>query len=89
MMNPPLTLQQMVECYAIFDQTVGCRLCSKAWWAENATDVLTHFHERSCPLWGRDDVYDMWSKMPTEWHGEQDVLEREGRHWISKLKQHP
>ena len=40
----------------VADQTIACRKCGNAWWAENNTDDPTLFHESTCPLFGRRDV---------------------------------
>ncbi len=53
-----LTFEEMVNSLSIWDQTIGCDHCFKAWWAENATERIEDFHDIRCPLRGRRDVHE-------------------------------
>lgn len=70
-MSPPLpdmrrvmTFEEMVGALDFCDQTVGCNNCGLAWWAENATEDPTLFHDKECPLYGRRDVAEHWFNVP-------------------------
>ena len=51
-----MTLDEMVESLAIWDQAIGCNNCGEAWWGDNYTEDPTLFHAVDCPLYGRRDV---------------------------------
>ncbi len=51
-----MTFEEMVAAVDIWDQTIGCDNCGKAWWAENATEDPTMFHRNGCPVKGNRTV---------------------------------
>jgi hypothetical protein len=64
-----MTFQEMVDAHTVWDQTIGCDNCGKAWWAEDATPDVTMFHRAGCPAKGRRDVaVEVWNV---------DLIERE------------
>ncbi len=56
MTKPVPTAEELSTFLDVWDQTIGCSDCQKAWWAENYTDDPTLFHTTECPLYGRRDV---------------------------------
>lgn len=56
--------KKLSEHMDVWDQTIGCNNCNRAWWAENNTDDPTLFHEPDCELFGRRDVADYWFNLP-------------------------
>ncbi len=58
--------EKLAERLDIFDQTIGCERCGRAWWAENATRFVTQFHADDCPLKGRADVHAIWGQTSEE-----------------------
>jgi hypothetical protein len=57
---PTANAARLAAHLSVWDQTVGCDLCGRAWWAENATDPLEDFHAGGCPLKGRRDAHAAW-----------------------------
>lgn len=53
----PETLEEMVACLDVCDQTFMCLHCGEAFWPPNDPEDLTLFHAPDCPLRGRWDVH--------------------------------
>ena len=56
-MTPASELQSMMS---VWDQTIGCDNCGRAWWGSEFTDDPTMFHEIDCPCFARRDVAAFW-----------------------------
>lgn len=58
----------LAKHYEVWDQTIGCSLCRKAWWGDDNTQQLVQFHADTCPLKGREDIFEL-ATFEDETHG--------------------
>ena len=48
---------RLQDYLSVWDQTIGCDNCGKAWWMEDATGDETLFHDKDCPLFGNREAH--------------------------------
>lgn len=55
-----LEVMELASWMSVWDQTIGCNRCVRAWWGDYDTEDPTMFHRDDCPNLGRRDVAAHW-----------------------------